>query len=90
MKSLWDPEAPSVEGGVDRQRPSCPYLQRAKQIRRYAIEGYCLASRKGGLRVVTVEEFRELCTTAEHACCELYLRHCERQAAERDLESGEA
>lgn len=86
MKTLWDPEAPSVEGGVGRQSPSCPYLQRAKQNRRYAIEGYCLASRKGGLRVVTVEEFRELCTTAEHACCELYLRHCERQAAERDLE----
>ena len=86
MKTLRDPKAPSVEGGVDRQSPSCPYLQRAKQIPRYAIEGYCLASRKGGLRVVTVEEFRELCTTAEHACCELYLRHCERQVTERDLE----
>ena len=86
MKTHWNPEAPSVEGGVDRQSPSCPYLQRAKQIPRYAIEGYCLASRKGGLRVVTVEEFGELCTTAEHACCELYLRQCERQAAERDLE----
>ncbi len=86
MKTLWDPEAPSVEGGVGRQSLSCPYLQRPKQIPRYAIEGYCLASRKGGLRVVTVEEFGELCTTAEHACCELYLRHCERQAAERDLE----
>ena len=90
MKTLRDPGAPSVKGGVDRQRPSCPYLQRPKQIRRYAIEGYCLASLDGGLRVVTVEEFRELCMTARHVCCELYKRRCEREAAERDQEQGGA
>ena len=90
MEALWNPKAPRVDGGVGRESPSCPYLQRAKQIPRYAIEGYCLAPLEGSLRFVTVEEFRELCMTAGHVCCELYKRRCEREAAERDQEQGGA
>lgn len=62
----------------------CPCLQRARKTSWYPIEGYCLASDEGGLRVVTIAEFHELCTTPEHARCELYRRRLGRASAEMD------
>jgi hypothetical protein len=62
----------------------CPYLQRARETSWYPIEGYCLASSEGGLRVVTIAEFRAFCTTAAHAECEVYRRKRERSVPERD------
>jgi hypothetical protein len=84
MKTLRNPGPSDIEDVLEKQSASCPYLRRAGQISRYPIEGYCLASPEGGLRVVTVGEFRELCTTPDHACCELYLGHRERHSAEDD------
>ncbi|NJD68575.1 MAG: hypothetical protein C3F12_09180 [Candidatus Methylomirabilota bacterium] len=58
---------------------ACPYLKRAILTSRYPIEGYCVGHPHGRLRVVTIAEFRELCTTADHVQCQLYreLRHQE-------------
>jgi hypothetical protein len=75
-------------GGADAG-PGCPYLQRTRPGSRYSIEGYCLASADGGLRVVSIAEFNELCTTPEHIRCELYRGEVERASgAERQRTEG--
>jgi hypothetical protein len=75
-------------GGADAG-PGCPYLQRTRPGSRYSIEGYCLASADGGLRVVTIAEFHELCTTPEHIRCELYRGEVERASrSERQRKEG--
>jgi hypothetical protein len=84
MKTLRNLGTPDIDGMEERQSASCPHLRRAGQMSGYPIEGYCMASPEPGLRVVTIGEFRELCTTGAHARCELYLRHRERQSAEED------
>jgi hypothetical protein len=71
-----------VETGDDRRglghggerNPQCPYLQLAKETSRYPIEGYCRASSGDELRVVTIGEFNELCTTPDHIRCEHFRR----------------
>lgn len=57
---------------VSERSEACPYLKRAVLTSRYPIEGYCVAHPHGTLRVVTIAEYRELCTTADHVQCELY------------------
>jgi len=77
MKVLSDARAPDCPDEAGEQSQACPYLQRAKLTRWYPIEGYCLAQREGGLRVVTIAEFQELCTKAEHVDCEVYRKQRE-------------
>lgn len=67
---------------------ACPYLQRATPASRYPIEGYCLAHSYGRLQVVTIAEFRELCTTVEHVQCQLY--HSRRNQALIEEDPGRA
>ena len=90
MKVLSNQRAPGdVEKGSKRSE-ACPYLQRAKSTSWYPIEGYCLAPLEGGLRVVTIAEFHELCTKPEHVRCEVYLRRREHAQAEGEPVQGGA
>ena len=77
MKILSNPRSPGGADKVGERSQVCPYLQWAKHTAWYPIEGYCLAQREGGLRVVTIAEFQELCTKAEHVDCELFRRRRE-------------
>ena len=86
MKGLSNPQAPGGAEKVGERSQVCPYLQRAKHTFWYPIEGYCLAQREGGLRVVTIAEFHELCTKAEHVRCEMYRRRREDARAEGEPE----
>lgn len=82
-----------VLDAVDEQRErgrACPYLQRAAQVFRYPIEGYCLAHPYGRLQVVTIAEFRELCTTVEHVQCQLYRSQRNQALIEVDPERAAA
>jgi hypothetical protein len=63
---------------------ACPYLQRPAPTCRYPIEGYCLAHSYGRLQVVTIAEFRELCTTMEHVQCQLYRSRRSQALVEED------
>ena len=77
MKVLSNPRAPRGVNKAGERGQVCPYLQRAKHTSWYPIEGYCVAPLEGGLRVVTIAEFHELCTKAEHIDCEVYRRRRE-------------
>ncbi len=72
MKVLSNPRAPGGADKAGERGEMCPYLQRRGETSRYPIEGYCLASLEDGFRVVTIAEFHELCTKAEHAHCEVF------------------
>jgi hypothetical protein len=72
MEMLTNPRTAGDEEKEGTRRQDCPYLRRTRMTSWYPIEGYCLAHSDGGLRVVTVAEFHELCTKAEHIRCELY------------------
>ncbi len=87
MDALLCPQVSDCEGEPRTQHQECPYLRQASQTTWYPIEGYCLASEEGGLRVVTIAEFHELCTTPEHARCELYRRRHGRASAETDQQN---
>ena len=90
MKVLSNPRAPGGAEEAGERSQGCPYLQRATYTSRYPIEGYCLAQPDGGLRVVTIAEFHELCTKTEHVCCELYRTRREHAQAEGKPEQGGA
>ncbi|MDE2058901.1 MAG: hypothetical protein KGL31_13475 [candidate division NC10 bacterium] len=72
----------------DERSEACPYLKRAVLTSRYPIEGYCVAHPHGRLRVVTIAEFRELCTTAGYVQCQLYRELHDLGQAEEDSECG--
>ncbi|MBZ0160902.1 hypothetical protein [Candidatus Methylomirabilis sp.] len=72
------------------QGQACPYLQRTAPTCRYPIEGYCLAHPYGRLQVVTIAEFRELCTTVEHVQCQLYRSQRNQALIEGDPERAAA
>ena len=86
---LLDLQAPDSAGEQGERSEACPYLRRATPHFWYRIEGYCLAHPYGGLQVVTVAEFRELCTQAEHVRCQLYRGRREQAMVEGDPERGE-
>ena len=86
MSVVSDLQAPDRAGEQDERSEACPYLRRATPHSWYRIEGYCLAHPYGGLQVVTVAEFRELCTQAEHIRCQLYRRRYEQALVEGDPE----
>lgn len=72
MSALPNSQMLECIGEHDERSEACPYLKRAILTSRYPIEGYCVAHPHGRLRVVTIGEFRELCTTAEYVQCQLY------------------
>src|SRR5574337_354097 len=88
MSVLTNPHATDHVGEHSAQGETCPYLKRAVLTSRYPIEGYCVAHPHGRLRVVTIAEFRESCTTGAYVQCQLYreLRHQARaeEGPERD------
>lgn len=88
MKLLSNPRAPGGPGGAEDRGQVCPYLQRAEQTSRYPIEGYCLVPLEGGLRVVTIAEFHEMCTKADHIRCEAYIRRRGQASAEEKPGQG--
>lgn len=90
MSVLLNPRVPDSADEQGERSRACPYLQRVTPHSWYPIEGYCLADPYGGLRVVTVAEFRELCTQAEHVRCQLYRGRREHALAESDPERREA
>jgi hypothetical protein len=72
MSTLSNPRVLDCVGEPGERSEACPYLKRAVLTSRYPIEGYCVAHPYGRLQVVTIAEFREICTTAEHVQCQLY------------------
>jgi adenylylsulfate kinase len=84
MNVLSDRQAPDSLGKQDERSEACPYLRRTTFHCWYRIEGYCLAHPYGGLQVVTVAEFRDLCTTAEHIRCQPYRRRHEQDLVQGD------
>jgi hypothetical protein len=90
MNVLSDLQAPDSAGEQGERSEACPYLRRTTPPYWYSIEGYCLAHPYGGLQVVTVAEFRDLCTTAEHVRCQPYRRRRDQAVVEGDPERREA
>lgn len=90
MSMVSNLQAPDAAGEQGERSEKCPYLQRATPHSWYPIEGYCLAHPRGELRVVTIAEFRELCTQADHMRCALYRERRERALVGGDAERGAA
>lgn len=90
MNVLSDLQAPDSAGEQGGRSEACPYLRRTTPHSCYCIEGYCLAHPYGGLQVVTVAEFREMCTQAEHVRCQLYRRRHEQTVIDGDTERAAA
>lgn len=86
MNVLSDLQAPDSAGEQGERSETCPYLRRTTPHSWYRIEGYCLAHPYGGLQVVTVAEFRDLCTKAEHVRCQPYRRRRDQAVVEGDPE----
>src|SRR5574337_749178 len=72
MSALTNPRVLDSIREQGERSEACPYLKRAILTSRYPIEGYCVGHPHGRLRVVTIAEYRELCTTADHVQCQLY------------------
>ena len=90
MNVLSDLQAPDSAGEQGERSEACPYLQRTTPHCWYRIEGYCLAHPYDGLQVVTVAEFRDLCTTAEHIRCQLYRRRRDQTVVDGDTKRAVA
>lgn len=90
MSALTNLRALDAVNELGERGQGCPYLQRAAQVSRYPIEGYCLAHPYGRLQVVTIAEFRELCTTMEHVQCQLYRSQRNQALIEGDRECAAA
>lgn len=90
MNVLSDLQAPDSAGEQGKRSEACPYLRRTTPHSWYRIEGYCLAHPYGGLQVVTIAEFRELCTKTEHVRCQLYRRRRDQAVVEGDPEHAAA
>jgi hypothetical protein len=86
MSALLNPRILDCVSERGERSQACPYLKRAILTSRYPIEGYCVGHPHGRLRVVTIAEFRELCTTAEHVQCQLYRALRKQGPAEEDPE----
>lgn len=77
---------PDVADECGERGQVCPYLRRTAPTCQYPIEGYCLGCSYGRLQVVTVAEFRELCTTLDHVQCQAYRSRRNRVLIEEDPE----
>ena len=86
MSALTNPRVLDSIREQGERSEACPYLKRAIVTSRYPIEGYCVGHPHGRLRVVTIAEYRELCTTADHVQCQLYRELREQGPAEGDPE----
>ncbi|MBZ0169064.1 hypothetical protein MELA_02185 [Candidatus Methylomirabilis lanthanidiphila] len=86
MSALTNPRVLDRIREQGERSEACPYLERAIVTSRYPIEGYCVGHPHGRLRVVTIAEYRELCTTADHVQCELYRELREQALAEEGPE----
>jgi len=64
-------------GPFSSPQPACPYFQPAQADWLYPVSGYC----RGLLMIPSIEEYRALCSTAQHATCLIYRgRHGEKEA----------
>ena len=90
MSALTNPRVLDSIREQGERSEACPYLKRAIVTSRYPIEGYCVGHPHGRLRVVTIAEYRELCTTADHVQCQLYRELHEQELSERGPEYGAA
>lgn len=84
MSALTNPRVLDSVREQGERSEACPYLKRAILTSRYPIEGYCVGHPHGRLRVVTIAEYRELCTTADHVQCQLYRELREQGAVAED------
>lgn len=53
--------------------PLCPFFKKLKGSSHYPLIGYCCACPTGTLKVPTIAEFRDLCTTERYLQCQAYL-----------------
>jgi len=50
-------------------QPACPYFQPAQADWIYPVPGYCRGLPQGLLMIPSIEEYRALCSTAQHTTC---------------------
>ncbi len=65
-------------GGSDSRH--CPYLKRLEGYCLYPVEGYCCGYRDGRLRIPSIQEFQDLCTTYLYVTCRTYRTRVEQEA----------
>lgn len=58
----------------------CPYLKLLESCWLYSVEGYCHGYRDGRLRIPSIQEFRDLCTTYLYVTCRTYRTRVEQEA----------
>ncbi|MBI5166755.1 MAG: hypothetical protein HY998_03290 [candidate division NC10 bacterium] len=52
---------------------SCPYLKKVECDWLYPVEGYCEGYGGGKLRIPSIAEYREFCTSGRHTQCQTYV-----------------
>jgi len=52
--------------------PACPYFQPAQADWIYPVSGYCRGLPQGFRMIPSIEEYRVLCSTAQHTTCLIY------------------
>ncbi len=50
----------------------CPFLEAVEGNWRYQVPGYCQGGPQGVLMIPTLNEFRTLCSTPQHAACPIF------------------
>lgn len=58
----------------------CPYLQRLQGCWRYPVVACCRGCRDGRLRIPSIQELRDLCTTCRYVTCRTYRTRVEQEA----------
>jgi hypothetical protein len=58
-----------VPGAFSIPQPACPYFQPAQADWIYPVSGYCRGLPQGLLMIPSIEEYRALCSTAQHTTC---------------------
>jgi hypothetical protein len=58
-----------VPGAFLIPQPGCPYFQPAQADWIYPVSGYCRGLPQGLLMIPSIEEYRSLCSTAQHTMC---------------------
>jgi hypothetical protein len=62
-------EASKAPGPFSISQPVCPYFQPAEADWIYPVSGYCRGLPQGFRMIPTIEEYRTLCSTGQHAAC---------------------
>ncbi len=58
-----------VPGAFSIPQAACPYFQPAQADWIYPVPGYCRGLPQGLLMIPSMEEYRALCSTAQHTTC---------------------